>query len=90
MKFSGNSLFLLFLSRIIQSSWTKLYSEALHSSEDTPRCEQLETDAYTPQIWSKECTAEALLNLLQSLQFNSPLEILLCTESEKNPHLCGF
>lgn len=43
--------------------------EALH----TPGCEQLENDAHTPQTCSKEHSSDALLNLLQSLQFNSPL-----------------
>lgn len=36
MKFSGNSLFLLFLYSIIQSSWTKLYSEPFMAVKTLP------------------------------------------------------
>lgn len=36
VKLSGNSLFLLFLSRIIQSSWTKLYSEPFTAVKTLP------------------------------------------------------
>lgn len=36
MTFSGNSLFPPFLSRIIQSSWTKLYSEPFTAVKTLP------------------------------------------------------
>lgn len=36
LKFSGNSLFLLFLCRIIQSSWTKLCSEPFTAVKTLP------------------------------------------------------
>lgn len=89
VKFSGNSLFLLFLSRITQSSWTKVYSEpstAVKTLPDVSSWKLMHT-------LLRSDPRNALLKhyfIYSSLDNLTPFLKYCSVLNQKKTHLCGL
>lgn len=89
MKFSGNSLFLLFLSRIIQSSWTKLYSEPFTALKTIPDVSSWKL--MHRLLRSDQRNAVLKYYLIYSSLYNlTPLLKYCSVLNQKKTHFCGL